>query len=153
MSQTTQNSKLIKASAAKIFEALTDPKGLEKWQVPGDMTGKVHHYDLIEGGSYTMSLFYSQDEDHYGKTSDREDRFTATFLELDPPFKIIQAIKFDTNAPAFSEEMIMEITLEPKGNETNVIFLFRNIPAGIKPEDNEKGTISSLEKLASYVQG
>lgn len=152
MPQTTQNSRRIKASAEEIYQALTDPQGLETWQVPGDMTGKVHKYDLREGGSYTMSLFYPEHEGNGGKTSGREDRFTATFVKLDAPYKIVERVKFETEAVEFSQEMIMEITLEPMGTETNVTFLFRNIPAGIKPEDNEQGTISSLEKLARYVE-
>jgi hypothetical protein len=30
--------------------------------------------------------------------------------------------------------------------------VFRNIPPGIKPEDNEKGTALTLQKLAAYVE-
>lgn len=48
--------------------------------------------------------------------------------------------------------MIMEVRLEPHGNDTKVTFYFRNIPKGIKPEDNEAGTTSTLEKLARYVE-
>ena len=48
--------------------------------------------------------------------------------------------------------MTMEIKLEPIDNGTKVTFLFKDIPRGIRPEDNEAGTISSLEKLAKYVQ-
>jgi hypothetical protein len=48
--------------------------------------------------------------------------------------------------------MIMEVTLEPKGKGTEVTFLFKNIPPGIRPEDNEAGTQSTLEKLARYVE-
>lgn len=153
MAQTTSNYRIIKATATKIYNALTDPKGLETWQVPGDMTGKVHRYDLREGGSYVMSLFYPDKEDRSGKTSGNEDRFTATFVKLDPPKKIIESIRFDTDDPHLSAEMRMEITLEPMGDETKVTFLFSNIPPGIKPADNEKGTLSSLEKLAHYVEG
>ncbi|QNL51841.1 SRPBCC domain-containing protein [Olivibacter sp. SDN3] len=58
MSQTTQNSRIIKASAEKIFKAITDPKALETWQAPFGMTTKVHALNLKEGRSSTMSLFY-----------------------------------------------------------------------------------------------
>ena len=153
MARTTQNSKRIHASPEKIFKALTDPRGLEHWQVPGDMTGKVHEYDLREGGSYTMSLFYPEGEGNPGKTSGQEDRYTAIFEKLDAPYKIVERVKFDAEAAEFSEEMIMEITLESMGDDTNVTFQFRNIPEGISLKDNEKGTISSLEKLARYVEG
>ena len=152
MGQTTQNSKIIKASAETLYLAFTNPEALEVWQAPGDMIAKVHSFDLREGGGYKMSLFYPETEKEMkGKTSEKEDRFTARFIELTPPKKIIEAIKFDTADPNFSEEMIVEITFEPTDNGTKVTFLFRNIPAGIRPEDNEAGTISSLEKLAQYV--
>ncbi len=153
MGQTTQNSKIIKASAESLYHAFTNPNALETWQVPGDMIGKVHSFDLREGGGYKMSLFYPETEKEMrGKTSGKEDRFTAKFIELTPPNKIIEAINFDTGDPNFSGEMIMEVTLEPADNGTKVTFLFKNIPAGIKPEDNEAGTLSSLEKLGQYVE-
>ena len=46
----------------------------------------------------------------------------------------------------------MEVTFEYRDNGTKVTFLFKDIPKGIKPEDNEAGTISTLEKLAHYVE-
>lgn len=87
-----------------------------------------------------------------GKTSEREDRFTARFVELTPPQRIVEAITFDSDDPALSGEMIMEVTLAPKDRGTRVTFLFKNIPPGIRPEDNEVGTLSTLEKLAGYVE-
>lgn len=153
MAQSTQNSKFIRATAETIYHALTDPKSLEVWQAPGNMKGKVHDFDLRAGGGYSMSLFYPDTEkESRGKTSAKEDRFHATFVELTPPKKIIQAINFDSTDPAFSGEMIMEVMLEQKDSNTEVTFLFKNIPPGIKPEDNEAGTISTLEKLAHYVE-
>jgi uncharacterized protein YndB with AHSA1/START domain len=153
MGQTTQNSRLIKAPAEKIYQAFTNAKALEAWQTPGDMIGKVHSFDLRKGGGYKMSLFYPETEKEMrGKTSENEDRFTAEFIELTPPYKIVEAIKFDTADPNFSGEMIMEVTLEPASNGTKVTFLFRNLPTGIRPEDNESGTLSSLQKLAEYVE-
>jgi len=117
------------------------------------MVGKVHSFDLREGGGYKMSLFYPETEKEMrGKTSEKEDKFTARFVELTPSKKIIEAINFDTADPNFSEEMIIEVTFEPTDNGTKVSFLFKNIPKGIKPEDNEAGTLSSLEKLAHYVE-
>ena len=117
------------------------------------MIGKVYNFDLRKGGGYTMSLFYPEtNKEMKGKTSENEDRFTAKFIELEPPAKIIEAINFHTDDPNFSGEMIMEITFKPAANGTKVTFLFKNIPKGIRPEDNEAGTISSLEKLAKYVE-
>lgn len=154
MSATTQNSKDINAPAEQVYNAFINPKALESWQAPGDMTAKVHNFDLSVGGGYKMSLFYPDSEQQMkGKTTDKEDRFTARFVELAPFKKIVQAVKFDTINPDFAEEMIMEITFQPIASGTRVTMLFRNIPRGISPEDNEAGTISSLEKLGKYVEG
>lgn len=91
----TKNSRIIKASPEKIYQAITDPKAMEIWQVPGEMTGKVHNFELKEGSGYTMSLYYPENEKTMkGKTGESEDRFTATFVELTPPTKIIEAINF-----------------------------------------------------------
>ncbi|MHB9056750.1 MAG: SRPBCC family protein [Paludibacteraceae bacterium] len=66
--------------------------------------------------------------------------------------KIVEIIKFDFSNPDFGGEMIMEITLQPIEIGTRVTFLFKGIPIGIRPEDNEAGTILSLEKSAKLVE-
>lgn len=120
---------------------------------PGGMTGKVHSFDLKVGGGYQMSLFYPSDEKGSpGKTAEKEDRFRARFVELVPYQRIVQAITFDSTDSGFAGEMIMEVTLEPTDKGIRVTIVFRNIPPGIRPEDNEAGTESSLEKLAHYVE-
>jgi uncharacterized protein YndB with AHSA1/START domain len=119
---------------------------------PEGMTGKVHKFDARLGGGYEMSLFYDPSEQAYrGKTSGREDRFTAQFLELTPQKRIVEAITFDSADAAFSGVMIMVVTFEDKDEGTEVTILFENIPRGIRPEDNDAGSRSSLEKLADYV--
>lgn len=153
MGQTTKNSRDIKASTDKIYHILTDPTALIKWQVPGDMTAKIHYFDLKVDGGYQMSLFYPDKEiSMKGKTAQKEDKFSARFLELIPNKKIVEVIEFDSSNRDFGGEMIMEIILQPIDIGTRVTFLFKDIPIGIRPEDNEAGTISSLEKLAKLVE-
>jgi hypothetical protein len=73
-------------------------------------------------------------------------------VELVSPRRIVEAINFETDNPGFAGEMTIEITLEGKNGGTNVMMAFKNIPSGIRPEDNEKGTELSLQKLAQYVE-
>ena len=73
-------------------------------------------------------------------------------MELTPPRRIVEAIIFDSADPAFSGEMTMVVTLEAEDGGTTVSILFKDIPPGIRPEDNEAGTRSTLEKLARYVE-
>jgi uncharacterized protein YndB with AHSA1/START domain len=149
----TRNEKWIKATPEVLYRAFTDPAALAVWQAPGDMTGEVHRFDYRVGGGYQMSLYYPPSETtSRGKTREREDRYTARFVELTPPRKIVEAITFDTVDPAFKGEMILEVTLEAKDDGTTVSLFFKDIPSGIRPQDNEAGTQLSLEKLARYVE-
>lgn len=153
MAQATTTSRIIKATPEAIYNAFINPVSLETWQVPGDMKAKVHHFDLKIGGGYQMSLFYPDSENEIkGKTTAKEDKYTARFIDIQPNKKIVEVIQFDTTNPDFAEEMIIEITFDPLDTATRVTFVFKNIPKGIRPDDNEAGTISSLEKLARYVE-
>jgi uncharacterized protein YndB with AHSA1/START domain len=149
----TRTSRVIKASREALYRAFTDPAALAIWLAPDEMTGKIHEFDARVGGVYRMSLFYPSPEQGYrGKTSEREDRFTSRFVELTPPTRIVQAITFDSADPAFAGEMTMVVTLEERDGGTEVTIVFEHIPPGIRPEDNDAGTRSSLEKLARYIE-
>ncbi len=149
----TSNSKWIKASPAVLYRAFTDPAALERWFAPGDMSGKVSGFDGRVGGGYVMTLSYASTEHPVrGKTAEHEDRYTARFVELHPPGKIVEAILFATSDPAFAGEMMMEVTIEPENGGSVVSISFSNIPPGIRPEDNEAGTRQTLENLARYVE-
>ena len=149
----TRTSRVIRAPREALYRAFTDPAALARWQAPDEMTGQVHAFDARVGGGYRMSLFYPATAQEYrGKTSEREDRFTARFVELTPPARIVEAITFDSADPAFSGEMTMVVTLEEREGGTEVTIGFEHIPPGIRPEDNDAGTRSSLEKLARYVE-
>jgi uncharacterized protein YndB with AHSA1/START domain len=149
----TRTSKVIKAPRDTLYRAFTDPAALIVWLPPGEMTGKIYRFDARVGGEYRMSLFYPPSEQVFrGKTSEREDSFTTRFVELAPPTRIVQAVSFHSADPAFSGEMTFEATFEVKDDGTEVTIVCAHIPSGIRPEDNEAGCRSSLEKLARYVE-
>ncbi|HEY4110770.1 SRPBCC domain-containing protein [Puia sp.] len=150
---TTRTSRLIKATPDIIYGAFTEPAALEAWMAPGNMTGKVQSFEGAVGGGYVMSLYYPKDHTGPGgKTNATEDRYTARFITLQPYKKIVMAIRFDSGSPGFVGEMIMEVQLERQGSSTLVTIIFTNVPLGVRPEDNEKGTEQSLDKLEQYIQ-
>jgi uncharacterized protein YndB with AHSA1/START domain len=117
------------------------------------MTGEFYSFDARVGGGYRMSLFYPPSEQVFrGKTSEREDNVTARFVELAPPMRIVQAITFNSPDPAFAGEMTMVVTFEVADGGTEATVVCKNIPPGIRPEDNDAGCRSSLEKLARYIE-
>lgn len=100
-----------------------------------------------------MSLFYPSSEQEFrGKTSEREDRFTVLFVELAPPGRIVQAVTFDSTDQGFSGEMTVIWTFEIAEGGPEVTVVCKDIPSGIRLEDNEAGSRMSLEQLARYVE-
>ena len=78
-------SKVIKTSREALYRAFIDPAALVIWLPPEEMTGEIYGFDARVGGEYRMSLFYpSSEQVHRRKTSEREDSFTARFVELSP---------------------------------------------------------------------
>ena len=148
----SRTSAVIAAPREAVYRAFTDPAALAAWQAPEGMTGVVHEFDGRVGGGYRMSLFYPEsDAAPQGKTAEREDRYAARFVELVPPARIVQAITFDTADPAFAGEMTMTVTLAEAAGETEVTIAFAGLPPGIRPEDNDAGTRSSLANLARFL--
>jgi uncharacterized protein YndB with AHSA1/START domain len=145
----TRTSRIIKARPEKVYEAFMDPAALIAWLPPAEMTGKIHEFDARVGGGYRMSLFYPPNERSFrGKTSDREGMLNVRFVELAPPLRIVEAVNFVTTDPAFLGEMTIVVTFEEVSGGTEVTFLCKNLPPGLRAEDNEAGSRLSLEQLA-----
>lgn len=96
-----------------------------------------------------MSLFYRADEQVFrGKTAEREDRVEVRFVELSPPRRIVEAVRFVTADPSLMGEMTMTVTFDEVDGGTEVALAFDNLPPGLRPEDNDAGARLSLEQLA-----
>jgi uncharacterized protein YndB with AHSA1/START domain len=149
----TRTSRIIKAAPEALYAAFMDPAALVAWLPPGGMTGRIHRFDARIGGGYRMSLFYQPGERAFrGKTSEKEDMLDVRFVELAPPRRIVEAVTFVTTDPAFLGEMTIVVTFANMPGGTEVTFLCRNLPPGLRPEDNEAGARLSLEQLARYCE-
>lgn len=147
-------SRAIDASPEAIYGAFLAQDALAAWLPPDSMKGIVHFFEGREGGAFRMSLIYPEDERSWrGKTSDRTDTFQGRFVRLIPNERIVWATEFESEDPSFSGEMTITTTLEPADNGTRVTMICENIPRGIRPEDNETGCRSTLEKLAAFLRG
>jgi uncharacterized protein YndB with AHSA1/START domain len=149
----TQVSKMIKATRKALYQACLDPDALASWRRPEDMTVHVHAFDAHEGGRFRISLTY-RDPEHSpgGKTSEDMDTFQGRFIELVPDEKIVEVVVFETRDPRFSGEMKITTSFADTGEGTEVTILCQDIPAGIRPEDNEMGCRSSLQNLAALTE-
>jgi uncharacterized protein YndB with AHSA1/START domain len=149
MTASTSVSKVVRARSAEVYEAFMNPAILIEWLPPGEMTGRIHEFDGRDGGGYRMSLFYPPTERaHRGKTAEREDMVSVRFIELVPGRRIVEAVTFHTDDPSLKGEMTLAVTFDEVAGGTKVTIACSNLPAGVRPEDNEAGTRESLEKLA-----
>ncbi|NKK78625.1 SRPBCC family protein [Rhizobium leguminosarum] len=153
-SRSTTVSRFIAAPRERIYRAFLDADAVATWLPPDTMKGIVHAFEGREGGAFSMSLVYPDDETSQpGKTSEKTDRFEGRFAKLVPDERIVWATVFDSEDEGFSGEMTVSTMLSPADGGTDVAMVCDNIPSGIRLEDNEEGCRSTLDKLAAFVGG
>ncbi|WP_394170698.1 SRPBCC domain-containing protein [Saccharospirillum alexandrii] len=145
-------SRLISASPETIYRAFSEPGSMERWLPPGNMTGKMLHFDFREGGSYRMRLTYTEPYQGGGKTSEDSDEVEVQLTKLEEGRVIEQAVVFESEDPLFSGTMQMSWMFQSGNGRTLVTIQARNVPEGIRPEDHDAGLNSTLEKLAEFVE-
>ena len=145
-------SKTINASPQVIYQAFIDPKALIVWLPPKGMKTRIDQFEPHEGGSYRMILTYENPEEAHGKSSQNADVVEGKFVELVPGKRIVQLVEFTADDPAFAGTMTMTYQLSPTPDGTEVTIIGENVPAGIKPDDHQKGMASTLANLASYTE-
>src|SRR4051812_47126849 len=80
MGRTDSASRVIGASAERLYAAFTDPVALAEWLPPQGMTGAFEWFDPVPGGGYRMRLTY--EAEGAGKTTSDSDVVSARFVEL-----------------------------------------------------------------------
>ena len=148
-----QVSRVIKAPRKKVYQAFLDPQAVAAWFAPATMRAYVHTFDPREGGKFRISLTYQNPKDSQrGKTTGDTDTYHGRFVELVPYERIVEAIEFESQEPEFAGEMRMTVTFADVDEGTEVSLRYENVPAGIRPEDNEAGSRQSLQKLAALLE-
>jgi uncharacterized protein YndB with AHSA1/START domain len=151
--RTDQAAKIIHASPARIYRALTDPRELAAWLPPSGMSGRIERFDLREGGGYRMTLTYhAPDQGARGKTSKDSDVVDVRFTKLTRDREIVQVVNFQSDDPAFGGAMTMTWRLTASDDATDVHIVAENVPEGISEADHATGLNASLDNLARFVR-
>ena len=149
----TAVSQTIMAQRCAVYLACLDPVALAAWRAPDDMTAQVHAFDAREGGAFRISLTYQDPKrSPGGKTAGGTDTYHGRFVELIPCEKIVEAIEFEAQDPRFAGAMTITTTFIDTGQATEVTILCKNLPVGVRREDNELGSRQALRKLAALVE-
>ena len=97
-----------------------------------------------------MRLTYEGEGD--GKSTADSDVVEARFVELVPDVRVVQAVEFVSDDPAFAGTMTMTWSLEPVDGGTLVTIRADDVPPGISAEDHAAGMAASLRNLARFVE-
>lgn len=152
----TSVSVIINAPRNTVFNAFLSAESVATWLAPNNMIGTVHTFAPRKGGKIHMSLTYNDvtesPDGKGGKSSSDSDTFQGTFLEIVPEQKIVWLTEFDSPDPAFAGKMTLTWSFADVDDGTEVTVHCENIPIGVRLEDNEVGSRSSLEKLAQFLE-
>jgi uncharacterized protein YndB with AHSA1/START domain len=117
------------------------------------MSARFERFDLRPGGSYRLVLTYADDSGAPGKASADTDIVDARFVDVVPGVRVVQAVDFVSDDPAFDGTMTMTWEVTAVEGGTRVDITATDVPSGISAEDHAVGLESSLANLATYVQG
>jgi uncharacterized protein YndB with AHSA1/START domain len=151
MPRTDWASRVIAAPPERVWAALIDPGALLAWLPPGEMTGRFERFDARPGGSYRMVLSYPDASGAPGKATADSDIVEARFVDLVPGERVVQAVDFVSDDPAYAGTMIMTWEVAAADAGTRVSIVADDVPDGISAEDHAAGLDSSLTKLAAYL--
>jgi uncharacterized protein YndB with AHSA1/START domain len=139
---TVQLHRVLRATPERIYRAFIDADAMAKWLPPNGFTGKVHHVNAREGGSYKMSFI--------NFTTGKSHSFGGTYLDLKPNELIRYTDVFDD--PNLAGEMRTSVSLSPVSCGTELKVTQEGIPEVIPVEACCLGWEESLTLLAKLVE-
>jgi uncharacterized protein YndB with AHSA1/START domain len=143
---------VVAAPVDRVFTALVDRDALVEWLAPTGMTARFDRFDARPGGSYRLVLTYDDPSAATGKADSDSDIVEARFVDICGGARVVQAVDFVSDDPAFAGTMTMTWDVQDEGTGTRVTITADDVPDGISAEDHAAGLASSLANLASYVE-
>lgn len=135
-----------------MFNALVDREALEQWLAPSGMSARFERFDPVPGGDYRVVLTYLDPTDGAGKSSADSDVVEARYVDVVPNERVVQAVDFVSDDPAFAGTMTMTWQLHAVDGGTRVEIVADDVPDGISADDHAVGMASTLGGLAGYVE-
>ncbi len=143
---------MIAAPLERVFAALVDPDMLLAWLPPDGMSGTFERFDARPGGSYRLVLTYDDPSSSAGKASADADVVEARFVEVVTDVRVVQAVDFVSDDPAYAGTMTMSWLVTSVELGTRVDITAEDVPEGISAADHAAGLASSLANLAAYLE-
>jgi uncharacterized protein YndB with AHSA1/START domain len=142
MPNTVQFHRVLRAAPEKVYRAFLEADALVKWLPPHGFTGRVHHLDPREGGTYKMSFT--------NFTSRKSHSFGGEYLELVPYERLRWTDRFDD--PNLPGQMTVTVRLQRVSVGTEVHIVQEGLPDVIPPDACTLGWQESLSLLANLIE-
>lgn len=140
----------IAATPERVFVAFTDPELFVRWITPEGMTGALEEFDPDAG--YRMVLTYDHPPEGGGKASEDSDVSVVRRVTVDAPTRLVEAVDFPSDDPAYAGTMIMTWTLEQEPDGTLVTIEATDVPPGIPQDVHIGALVASLAQLAHLTE-
>lgn len=101
---------------------------------------------------YRLVLTYGAGSGGRGKATAGSDVVEARFVDIVPGSRVVQAVDFVSDDPAFGGTMTMTWEVTALDGATRVHITAEDVPDGISAEDHAVGLASSLANLARYLE-
>jgi uncharacterized protein YndB with AHSA1/START domain len=152
MPRTDTASRVVAAPPEQVFAAFVDPDALAAWLPPDGMSSRFDRFDPRPGGSYRLVLTYADAAASPGKATADSDIVEARYVDIVPGVRVVQAVDFVSDDPAYAGTMTMtwEVTAVDEG--TRVDITADDVPDGISTADHAAGLASSLANLADHLE-
>jgi uncharacterized protein YndB with AHSA1/START domain len=151
MPRTDRASQVLAAPPGRVYEAFTDPRALAEWLPPEGMTGRFESFELRPGGSYRLVLTYLDAAGAPGKATPDSDVVEARFVDVVPGERVVQAVDFVSDDPAYAGTMTMTWQATAVDGGTRVDIVAEDVPDGIAESDHAAGLASSIANLARHL--
>lgn len=134
--------RVLGASPAAVFRALSQPQELIKWFGPDGFTIPGAESDLREGGRYRIAMQPPQGDLFY---------LEGEFLEIDPPERLSYTFRWEDPDPE-DRETVVRLALRDLGDaSTELIFTQGDFTTERRRALHEGGWTQSLNKLEELV--
>lgn len=133
--------RVLPASRATVYRALTDPRMLAIWWGPRGFTTPSIDIDLRVGGSFRIAMQPPEGELFH---------LVGEFREIDPPVRLAYSFRWDPPDPN-DRETLVELSLEAEGNGTAVLLAQGEFATEARRVLHERGWAESFDRLADVL--
>jgi uncharacterized protein YndB with AHSA1/START domain len=139
--------RVIRAGRQRIYEALTNPKEIQKWFGPANVSVLHAEADVREGGLYRIETTACQNANGGAETIMRS-RVSGEYLNVIPNLLLRFTWRSEWNA---DEETVVTIQLRDVENGTEVTVKHEGFTSEMSRDRHEQGWTGTMEKLSSYL--